>query len=169
MATKFTASDDDTDVGEAAHDAFQKVENITYDIMRGMQENGDNQQPHHLYVVLTAMAAAAQVAAKIMSAPMDLDHEEFMEWSAKPAERTAVLAAALLMARCLLPTKDGFAFDFNSQNICAAIEATKAVSNNSDVSLLNRKMREAAARCAAPTHFFDNSRDEFGDLIPTVH
>jgi len=65
--------------------------------------------------------------------------------------------------------RDGFAFDFNSQNICAAIEATKLVSNNPDVSLLNRNMRESAARFASPTHFFDNSRDEFGDLIPTVH
>lgn len=169
MPTKFAASDDDTEVGVAAHEAFQKVEDITYELMRNMQERGDNQQPHHLYVVLTAMAAAAQVAAKIMSAPMDLEHDEFMEWSQRPAERTAVLAAALLMARCLLPTTDGFAFDFNAQNVCAAIEATKQVTGNTDVSLLNRKMRESAARYASPTHFFDNSRDEFGDLIPTVH
>jgi len=169
MATKFTSSDNDDSVNETAYKGFKEIEDTVYKLILEMQERGDNDQPHHLCVVLTMMAGAAQVAAKIMSTPLDLELEEFMAWSEKPAERTAVLAAALLMTRCLLPTKDGFTFDFNPQNICAAIEATKRVSGNSDVSLLNKKMREAAAKYASPTHFFDNSRDEFGDLLPTVH
>lgn len=170
MTSKFAGNDDhDEYMAEASQDAFHKVEVIVHELIVGLQQKGDHHQPHHLYVILTAMAAAAQVAAKIMSVPQGQTDEEYAAWVEKPVDRTAILAAALLMSRCLLPTKDGIAFDFNSLNICAAIEATKQITGNPDVSVLNENMRVAAARYATPARFFDNSRDEFGDLIPTVH
>lgn len=162
-------SEDNEKVTTAACELFHIVEDATFTSIRGMQKNGDHQAPNHLYVVLTAAAAAIQLAAKIMSAPEDKTDEEFMAWSEEPANRSAVLAAALLLSRCLLPNKDGLALDFNGTNLCAALEAVKKVTGNNDLSIFNKTMVKAAKECASPTHFFDNSHDEFGGLIPTVH
>src|SRR6267154_5374292 len=82
--TKFSSSDGKSEVGDEASAIFNAVEDATYEVLRGMQQKGDEQQPHHLYVVLTAAAAAIQIAAKIMSAPHDKTHEEFMAWVEEP-------------------------------------------------------------------------------------
>ena len=159
----------DESVTAVAQELFNIVEDATYTSIRGMQQKGDHQAPNHLYVILTAAAAAIQFAAKIISQPEDMTNEENKAWAEKPANRTAILTSALILSRCLLPYKDGVALDFNGANICAAVEAMKKVTGNSNVSDLNKILVEIAERHASPVHFFDNSRDQFGDLIPTVH
>ncbi len=171
MSTKFKSNDGDESVGDAAREVFKAVEDVSFNAVKEMQDNGDHHAAHHLYVALTAAAAAVQLAAKIMCTPVpgDKTAEELVAFASEPVDRTAVLTASLLIARCLLPGGSHIAFDFDSRNINAAIEATKLVSGSSDVSVLNRKMRESASRHATPTHFFDNTRDQYGDLIPTIH
>lgn len=167
--TKFSSSDGKSEVGEEASAIFNAVEDATYEVLRGMQQRGDEQQPHHLYVVLTAAAAAIQIAAKIMSSPNDKTAEEFAAWVEEPVDRTAILAAALLVSRCMLPGKQGVNFEFNPPNIKAAMDAVKKVTGNDGAAVLNQQMVVSAQKHAAPVHFFDNSRDQFGDLYPTVH
>ncbi len=155
---KFDNPHDDEALSEAAQKTFNIVESLSYAALGGLQQRGDHSPPHHLFLVLTAAAAAIQIAAKIMSAPDDKSEAEFMEWVAEPAERTAVLVASLLLSRCLLPTKDGFAFEFNPININAAIAAMNKVVGKDDSSVLTKQMVEAASKYSTPAHFFDNTR-----------
>lgn len=165
----FKSSDGDESVGDIGGKGFQIVEEAVFELLRGLQRKGDHQQMHHLVVTLTAAAAAIQVAAKIMSAPHEKTEEEFMAWSEQPADRTAVLAAALLVSRCMLPCKEGVNIEFTPTNILAAVEAVKKVTGNDDTSVLSKQMMAAVKKFATPAHFFDNTRDSFGDLGFTVH
>lgn len=155
---KFDSPHEDENLKEIAQKTFQAVESLSYAALGGLQQHGDNNPPHHLYLALTAAAAAIQIAAKIMSAPEDKSESDFMRWAEEPAERIAILAASLLMARCLLPTKNGFQFEFNPPNVNAAIDAMNRVTGRDESSVLTKGMVKAASHYATPEHFFDNTR-----------
>jgi len=155
---KFDNPTEESILDETAKKTFDIVENLSYAALGSLQQRGDNAPPHHLYLVLTAAAAAIQIAAKIMSAPENKTDDEFLQWAEEPAERTAVLVASLLLSRCLLPTKNGFTFEFNPMNINAAIAAMNKVVGKDSSSMLTKAMVETANKFSTPTHFFDNTR-----------
>jgi hypothetical protein len=142
----------------AAGQCHTLVQKMTYAVLQGLQQGGDNDPPDHVYVALMAAAGAVEIAAKIMSSPDNLSVEEFMKWAEGPVSRTAVLAASLLLARCFLPEDDGCTFEFNPINIRAAIDAMSKVTGSRDTSMLTTKMVEAADAYTSPDHFFDNTR-----------
>jgi hypothetical protein len=148
------------DVEEAAQKAFSINEATTMAVVSELQNKGDKMAPHHLYVVLTAAAAAIQIAARIMSMPEvdDINDPEAEVWASGPVNRNAVLAASLLLSRCLLPSEDGMTFEFNPINVRAALEATKNITGNADTSMFTQQMVKAANKFPLPGHFFDNSR-----------
>lgn len=156
---KFKSEDgEEALVAENADKVFHTVEAVSMAVLTSLQHSGITAPPQHLYVILTAAAAAIQIAAKIMSMP-EKDAKDMEEWAEAPADRTAVLTAALLMTRCLLPNKEGFTFEFNPLNILAAIDAMKKITGNGDTSMLTKGMVEAAFAYTSPDHFFDNTRN----------
>jgi hypothetical protein len=154
-------SHDKKEVEDAAQKAFTINEAATMAVVSDLIDKGDQIAPHHLYVVLTAAAAAIQIAAKIMAMPDT--HKGSIEadnWSEGPADRNAILAASLLLSRCLIPTQQGFTMEFNPTNIHAALAEAAKVTGNPDTSIFTKRMVDAAKKFPLPEHFFDNNRPE---------
>lgn len=152
-------------VHETAKRIHAVTESITSAALSGMAQQGDTSPPHHLYVMLTAACAAINVAAKIMTMPLaDNDSEEARRWSQEPADRRAIVAASMLLARCMIPTQDGVNMEVNAANIKAAINATEKVLGVIDTTIFTANMMNAANKCQAPVNFLDNSGHDIGDL-----
>jgi hypothetical protein len=155
---KFETETKNDNLAEIAGGTHNVVEKIVIQTVRLMQEHGDLSAPNHLYVCLSAAAAALEVAAKIMSVPEDLSKEELEGWSAEPATRTAILASALLLSRCVLPCNDGIVIEYSSLNIKATLDALTKITGNPDYSMLAPQLVKAADGQRSPDHFFDNTR-----------
>lgn len=152
-------------VHETAKRIHAVTESITSAAMSGLAQQGDTSPPHHLYVMLTAACAAINAAAKIMTMPLgDHESEEARHWSQEPTDRRAIVAAAMLLARCMVPTHDGMNMEVNAANIKAALHATEKVLGVIDTTIFSENMMKAANKCSAPVNFLDNGGHEIGDL-----
>jgi hypothetical protein len=147
--------DENDPIGKRAIEISQAVEGAVMSTLVDMKRKGDSQTPHHLYITVCAAAVAIQVAAKLMSMPEDKDAAH--EWAEGKTSRTAMLVAALLVARCAVPAQDGMNFEYNTKNILAAMEAAEKITGHNNDREYTPKMVEAARKNVAPADFFDNN------------
>lgn len=158
------------DINEVINDGgdlLSSVTNAIFDItfknttvaVSGLKDHGNHKTPEHLYVALAAAAGAINLAAKIMTMPgHDHDEDVVNAWAEGPPDRVAVVAAALLMARCFIPMEGPHhKFEFNPINIKAALEATAKILGTKNESVFAKGMVEAANSFKCPDHFLDNS------------
>lgn len=158
--------DDDDLTHETAQKLHSIIESMTAGALSAMTARGDRCPPHHLYVCLTAACAAIHTAAKIMTMPVaEPESEEATGWADGPPDRRAIVAAAMLLARCMLPSQTGMTLEINPGNVKAALSATEKVLGVVDTTIFSRPMVEAADKWPVPTNFLDNTRsDDSGDL-----
>lgn len=147
--------DENHPVGGVAEGLAHGVERALTEALTAMKAGGDDQTPHHLYVALLTAASAINIAAKLMSMPAE--KEEVEKWAAGGSNRSSVLAAALLLARCVIPNDTGFLVEYNPTNILAAMEAAEKITGHNNDAQFTPAMVSAARKQTAPMHFFDNS------------
>lgn len=168
---KTTTRDENDVVGGPAHRMAQLFENSLMTTLAEMKFSGLDRTPDHLYVATMAIAAAIQIAGKLMTMPEgDREDEKVQNWATKPLSRVGTLVACLLVARCAKPDPEdrGIDFEFGPKHILAAIKAAEQIVGHSIDSELTPAMVRAARREAEPTHLFDNSTAEVVD-IRTLH
>jgi len=151
----------ETDGNDTAADIggeiYNTVKDLTTQTVRIMQQHDDYCPPNHLYICLSAAAGALAVAAKLMSVPEDIEGEELARWADLPASREAILAAALLVARCTVPVPDGTIIEYSPPNIKATLEALTKVTGNPDYSMLAPGLVNTTTKLPPTGHFFENT------------
>jgi hypothetical protein len=163
------ADDYAEEVDRVAGQIYKQTEMVLTRALQELSSIGDNIQPHHLFIVLQSASAGLIVAAKLMTIP-DAEAEEDAYWPSGPTDRTAIVAAALLAARCLVPISDGFKFDFGPLDIKAALDATARVLGGFDQTILTKPMVSAANSYPSPDHFLDNTYHNDGlDGLHTIN
>lgn len=151
------------DDDEAAHQIAKRIHRLTDSLSQGALDDllkaGDRKPPDHLYVMISAACSAIGLAAKIMTMPnVKEDTPEAQEWSDTPPQRAAIVAAALLLARCMLPYKGGMRIEVTPVNIRAALVATEKVLGVLDRNMFSSSMLEVADARKTPDHFLDNTK-----------
>jgi hypothetical protein len=126
-----------------------------------MKAAGLDHTADHLYVAVMGVSTSINIAAKLMTMPNieegDDEDEVANKWASRPACRTAILAACLLVARCSKPGEDGIEFEFGPRHILAAIEAAEKITGQNNDAIYAPGMLKAAKNQEPPAHFFDNS------------
>jgi len=139
--------------------AFQAVEVLVQKVVIDVTEKeGSHDGSHALFAAISCIGGGLKVLAELISAD-------------KNGNKETALAAALITARIMIPSKDGVALDFTPRNVIAGIEAAGQVAGFDIKPYLVPRLVQTyqgfVTERGQSTGYWDDLKDvgpDFGDL-----